>query len=358
MEWIRGDKIGHGSFVTVNLAIPRNKICSKLMAVKSGGATHSASLMNEKLILDELQECPHIISCFGDCFTFENGEKLYNVLLDYASGGSLGDKLKNSNDHRLSEIDVRRYTKSILKGLEFMHKKGYVHCDIKLDNILLDQHGFVKIADFGLAKKSEESSDGNPGCELRGTPMYMSPEMATGGEQEFPADIWALGCAMAEMVTGSSVWQCSDIARLLMKIGVGEERPEIPGNLSDEGKDFLEKCFVKDPSKRWTAEMLLNHPFVDQDYEDIVNNVTLYNKVDLSWNSPKCQFDFPDWVNEHSSSMACSNSFSPFSSSDLDTDCHGGSRGSSSNSAAKRLSKLVCDQMPDWSIEDDWITVR
>ncbi|KAL2525008.1 mitogen-activated protein kinase kinase kinase 19 [Abeliophyllum distichum] len=172
----------------------------------------------------------------------------------------------------------------LLKGLHYIHKIGYVHCDIKLQNILLCLDRGVKIADFGLAKRAGGKEEGVSRYELRGTPLYMSPEMVVGGEQGPPADIWALGCAVAEMVTGTPAWRCSDLAALLGE----EEVPEVPGNLSGEGKDFLEKCFVKDPSKRWTADMLLNHPFVaDQDFGDTEN---------ITSTSPRCPFDFPDWA--------------------------------------------------------------
>ncbi|KAK3013496.1 hypothetical protein RJ639_010315 [Escallonia herrerae] len=127
MEWVRGDRVGHGSFGTVNLAVPRsqNPEFPPLMAVKSCSASHSASLMNEKLILDELRNCsPQIIQCFGDDFSLENGEKLYNILLEFASGGALADKLKSSCDRRFLESDVRWYTKSILKGLLSIHQRG------------------------------------------------------------------------------------------------------------------------------------------------------------------------------------------------------------------------------------------
>ncbi|CAK9140215.1 unnamed protein product [Ilex paraguariensis] len=86
------------------------------MAEKSCDALYAVLLMNEKMVLEELQDCPEIVRCFGDSFNFENGQKLYNVLLEYASGGSLADKLKNSSQHRLSELDIRRYTKSLLSS--------------------------------------------------------------------------------------------------------------------------------------------------------------------------------------------------------------------------------------------------
>ncbi|KAL2230234.1 UNVERIFIED_CONTAM: Mitogen-activated protein kinase kinase kinase 20 [Sesamum indicum] len=117
-------------------------------------------------------------------------------------------------------------------------------------------NGRMKIADFGLAKRDGRRKGAMMGFELRGTPLYMSSEMVAGGEQGPPVDIWALGCVVAEMLSGNPAWRCSDIAELMMRIEVGEEVPEIPRSLSEEGRDTLGKCFVKDPSKRWTAEML------------------------------------------------------------------------------------------------------
>ncbi|KAL3616127.1 hypothetical protein CASFOL_040017 [Castilleja foliolosa] len=343
MDWVRGKKLGHGSFATVNLAVPRNQSSklSPLMAVKSCWVSLSSSLKNEKIILEELRDCPEIINCFGESFSSENGELLYNILLEYASGGSLADKLKNSGERRMPELEVRRYTKALLRGLNYIHKSGYIHCDFKLQNILLCQNDAVKIADFGLARKSEEKER----SYVRGTPMYMSPEMAAGGDQGTAADVWALGCAVAEMMTGSPVWRCSDVAGLLMKIGGGDEWPEIPRDLSEEGKDFLEKCFVKDPIKRWTAEMLLDHPFVCAK----TGLIHVEEKYTAS-TSPKCAFDFPDdWV----SSVTCSITSLPspeYSSESSSRSCVA--------EVAERLLELVSGQSPDWSVSEGWITVR
>ncbi|KAK4367757.1 hypothetical protein RND71_011549 [Anisodus tanguticus] len=97
MDWVRGEPVGHGSFGKVSLAVPR-KQSTQVVVVKSCAASCSATLMNEKLILDEIKGCPQIINCLGDSYTYENGEKLYNILLEYASGGALSKKLKNSSD--------------------------------------------------------------------------------------------------------------------------------------------------------------------------------------------------------------------------------------------------------------------
>ncbi|XP_073277396.1 mitogen-activated protein kinase kinase kinase 20-like [Primulina huaijiensis] len=360
MDWVRGEKLGHGSFAMVNLAVPRSQSSSQtppLMAVKSCGVSYSSSLMNEKLILDDLKDCPQIISCFGGSFSFENGERLYNLMLEYAPGGTLADKMKNSDNQRLPESEVVGYTKALLRGLLYIHKFGYVHCDLKLQNILLCPNGGVKIADFGLSKRAGKGS--SPGCEFRGTPMYMSPETVTGGEQGAPADVWALGCVVAEMLTGNPVWRCSNLAEVLMKIGVGEEVPEIPGRLSEEGKDFLGKCFVKDPSKRWTAEMLLDHPFVsdNQYFDDLAAPLKDRQEYKMTVSpSPRCPFDFPDWESPTTCSITSfpTPEYSPRPAlyfSNLTSM-------QSPSSPSDRMRELMSHQSPCWSVSDDWITIR
>ncbi|KAK4710342.1 hypothetical protein R3W88_004855 [Solanum pinnatisectum] len=359
MDWVRGEAVGHGSFGKVNLAIPRKQSTQflPLMVVKSSGVSHSVSLVNEKKILDELNGCSEIIRCFGESYSFENGESLYNLLLEYASGGSLAEKLKKSENFKLSEFEVSEYTKGILKGLQYVHEIGYVHCDIKPQNILRGEDGNVKIADFGLAKRVGIKKDDDLRCELRGTPLYMSPEMVTGGEQGTPADIWALGCVVAEMVAGVPAYRFSDIAELLMAIGVKNQLPQIPEELSEEGKDFLSKCFVQDPRKRWTAEMLLKHPFVaDHDTVTLLNEEIKNGVPSIS---PKCPFDFPDWVSDEcaQSSVTCSITFlpSPENQENLNLSC-----GCWSTSPAERLMGLVGEfsTESEWCSDDDWVTVR
>ncbi|RHN62944.1 putative mitogen-activated protein kinase kinase kinase STE-STE11 family [Medicago truncatula] len=335
MDWVRGKTVGRGSFATVNLAIPKANSYSTPTAVKTSEVSTSSSLKNEKHVLHQLGSCQRIIPCFGDDYTFENGKEYYNLFLEYASAGTLSDQVK-LNGGRIPEQHIRRYTRSIVEGLDHIHRNGFVHCDIKLQNILVFNDGEIKIADFGLAKKTGEKQS----FECRGTPLFMSPESVNNGEHESPADIWALGCAVVEMVTGKPAWNLekdSNMWSLLLQIGAGEESPLIPEELSKEGKDFVEKCFVKDRRKRWTAEMLLNHPFVEE-----VKN------VDES--SPRNHFDFNDWVSSVNDSAPNSPELEELSPWDVD---------SSIDSAVDRLGKLLTVEKPvSWSESDSWISVR
>ncbi|PIN25226.1 Mitogen-activated protein kinase kinase kinase [Handroanthus impetiginosus] len=149
------------------------------------------------------------------------------------------------------------------------------------------------------------------------------------------------------------------MAGLLMKIGVGEEVPETPGSLSAEGKDFLNKCFVKDPRNRWTAEMLLNHPFIIQEFEDYDIVALRDGQENTTSTSPRCPFDFPEWVSSVTSSITSlpSPEYTPESSSWLSGESSLIS-GSGSIAATERLSELVTGLSPDWPVSDDWVTIR
>ncbi|KAF8377552.1 hypothetical protein HHK36_030934 [Tetracentron sinense] len=360
MEWVRGEAVGHGSFGTVYLGIRRRSDCTQipqLMAVKSALISQSSSLQKEKQILTQLRDCPQILGCFGDDFTIENGQNFHNILLEYASRGSLADLLRNSGGP-LPEFDIRRYTKSILKGLVYIHENGYVHCDIKLQNILLcsssssDSGNDVKIADFGLAKKMGQRENGV--FSLTGTPLYMSPESVADNEQEAPSDIWSLGCAVSEMGAGKPAWRCrpdSDVSALLFRIGFGDELPEIPGELSEQGRDFLRRCFVRDPTKRWTAKMLLNHPFIT----DSTVSLSETDKPSPSPSpSPRSAFDFPDW----SSTGSFFSNSAQSSPSTESYNCFEGEFHRPDSSPADRIRKLVTGKQPNRFSSDRWVTVR
>ncbi|KAJ0234353.1 Mitogen-activated protein kinase kinase kinase 19 [Hirschfeldia incana] len=348
MEWVRGETIGYGSFSTVSLATPTNNVSGEfppLMAVKSTDSYGAASLANEKAVLDNLGDgCDEIVRCYGEDRTVENGEETYNLFLEYASRGSLASSLKKLNGEGLPEATVRRHTGSVLRGLRHVHAKGFAHCDLKLENILLFGDGAVKIADFGLAKKRTEEVTAS-GVHIRGTPLYMAPESVNDNEYGSEADVWALGCAVVEMFSGETAWsfeEGSHFVSLLMRIGVGEEVPRIPEELSEQGRDFLSKCFVKDPKKRWTAEMLFNHPFatVDLEHEDSEEEeeeISVRLKSEDVFTSPRCPFEFPDWVSASSSSET---QYQPF------------------DSLEERIASLVTDLIPDWSVTNNWVTVR
>ncbi|XP_059442013.1 mitogen-activated protein kinase kinase kinase 20-like [Corylus avellana] len=271
MKWFKMKVLGRGSYGTVHLAMATTNTTgsssSGFIAVKSAVIEKSFSLMKEAEILQEFVNCPEVVRGLGFDISYEGGLWFYNLLLEYASGGTLHDLIQTSGG-KLDEIDVKKYTRMILKGLRCIHEKGYVHCDLKPENILVfsSPHGArsksVKITDFGLSKIPGDLNElMTKRYDFRGTPLYMSPESFLVGEIKGCLDIWSLGCVVVEMISGKPVWDSTGSLDGLV-IQIATESPNIPETMSEIGKDFLRRCFAWDPTERWTAEMLLHHPFL------------------------------------------------------------------------------------------------
>ncbi|KAJ8568529.1 hypothetical protein K7X08_028062 [Anisodus acutangulus] len=265
MDWTRGQTIGHGSSATVSVA--KSHWSNEIFAVKSVELSKSKLLQEEQKILSELSS-PYIVTYKGYDVTKENDKLFFNLMMEYMSDGTLSDEIWKQGG-RIKERLIGYYTKQILQGLEYIHSRGIVHCDIKGQNILLGKTG-AKIADFGCSRcvDPEEQDSGavaSTSKPIGGTPMFMAPEVARGEEQGCSADIWALGCTIIEMATGGSPWtNVTNPAALLYQIAFSGQSPEIPKFLSLEAKDFLSKCLRRDARERWTAKELLKHPFLEQ----------------------------------------------------------------------------------------------
>ncbi|KAL6124828.1 hypothetical protein ACLB2K_077337 [Fragaria x ananassa] len=254
-EWVLGDRIGEGGFGCVYKGYPLKleNGAPGIMAVKVAETSHPFkvdALLDEAELLSLFHRCPFVIDSYGQQWTSSS----LNLFLEFAAGGTIRDRIDNS---ALSEREIKEFTKSVRKGLQCIHDKGYVHCDIKPDNILLVHHmdspvDFVaKIGDFGLTKSAQNLHS------RQGTKWYLPPETVLCNIQGKPSDIWAVGCLVLEMLTGS-LWTCKSTEYL----GVWASNPVIPSHLSDDTKDFLAKCLDVDASKRFTARRLLAHSFL------------------------------------------------------------------------------------------------
>ncbi|CAI8616116.1 unnamed protein product [Vicia faba] len=252
MKWQRGHILGHGSTATVSLATVNGEV----FAVKSSELSCSEPLKREERILSSISyPNPYVVAYKGCDISMENNNKLmYNLFMEYMPFGTV-----SQHGGLLDEQTIVYYTRQIVKGLDYLHSNGLVHCDIKGANILIGEDG-AKIGDFGCAKSINEAA-----APIRGTPFFMAPEVVCGEEQEYPSDIWSLGCTIIEIFTGSSPWpNVDDSLSALFHIAYSNEVPRIPCSLSDKAKDFLGKCLRKNPKERLTASQLLKHPFLEE----------------------------------------------------------------------------------------------
>ncbi|KAL4068303.1 hypothetical protein V8B97DRAFT_1974734 [Scleroderma yunnanense] len=294
IRWQQRRLIGAGAFGSVYLAV--NLDSGSLMAVKEVKFQELAGLPNlytqirDELNVMEMLHHPNVVEYYG---IEVHRDKVY-IFEEYCQGGSLAALLEHGRIE--DESVVQLYTMQMLEGLAYLHSKGIVHRDIKPDNILLDHRGVIKYVDFGASKilaknrTMQRSRRGDLGFakapafgtdlgfnnSLTGTPMYMSPEVIKNDKRgrHGAMDIWSLGCVVLEFATGRKPWSNLDNEWAIMfHIGIARQHPPLPepGQLSDLGIDFIRQCLNLDPVTRPTAVELLDHPWMLQFGETLLD---------------------------------------------------------------------------------------
>lgn len=240
------------------------------MAVKQMSADEVSSkelitLENEINLLQNLKH-KNIVRYLGMDMSGSN----LSIFLEYVSGGSI--KALISKFGALDESIVRSYTRQLLLGLEYLHRHGIAHRDIKGANCLVGNDGVIKLADFGNSKRwrvdSPESLQASlkSSGDLKGTPCWMAPEIIkdeSSSVQWKKADVWSLACTTLEMITGRPPWsQFDNTVTILYHIACEDTLPEYPDPASIELISFLNLCLQRKADMRPDTTSLLLHPFV------------------------------------------------------------------------------------------------
>ncbi|XP_019593808.1 protein kinase C theta type isoform X3 [Rhinolophus sinicus] len=243
-DFILHKMLGKGSFGKVFLA--EFKKTNQFFAIKA--LKKDVVLMDddvectmvEKRVLSLAWEHPFLTHMF--C-TFQTKENLFFVM-EYLNGGDLMYHIQSCHKFDLSRATF--YAAEIILGLQFLHSKGIVYRDLKLDNILLDKDGHIKIADFGMCKENMlGDARTNTFC---GTPDYIAPEILLGQKYNHSVDWWSFGVLLYEMLIGQSPFHGQDEEELFHSIRM--DSPFYPRWLEKEAKDLLVKLFVREPEKR------------------------------------------------------------------------------------------------------------
>ncbi|KAF9591723.1 hypothetical protein IFM89_006069 [Coptis chinensis] len=219
----------------------------------------------ERVVLDQLDH-PGIVRLF---FTFQDSFSLY-MALESCEGGELFDQITRKG--RLSEDEARFYAAEVVDALEYIHGVGLIHRDIKPENLLLTSEGHIKIADFGSIKPMKDSqitflpslASDEKACTFVGTAAYVPPEVLNSSPPTFGNDLWALGCTLYQMLSGSSPFKDASEWLIFQRIIARDLR--FPDYISEEARDLIDKLLDTNPSKRPGAgpegyAALKKHPF-------------------------------------------------------------------------------------------------
>uniref|UniRef100_A0A0K8UKM8 NUAK family SNF1-like kinase 1 n=1 Tax=Bactrocera latifrons TaxID=174628 RepID=A0A0K8UKM8_BACLA len=249
-------KLGQGTYGKVQLGI--NKETGQEVAIKTikkckiEAEADLVRIRREVQIMSSVQH-PNIIHIYE---VFENREKMV-LVMEFAAGGELYDYL--SERKVLTEEEARRIFRQVATAVYYCHKHKICHRDLKLENILLDEHGNAKIADFGLSNVFDEQNLLSTFC---GSPLYASPEIVEGTPYQGPeVDCWSLGVLLYTLVYGSMPFDGSNFKRLVKQISQGDYyEPKKPSRASTLIRDML----TVSPRKRATIEQICAHWWVNE----------------------------------------------------------------------------------------------
>ena len=186
-------------------------------------------------------------------YDFGEQDGLPFIVMAYMEGGSLADLIRQAPGGMDIE-EVVRLTGQIAEGLDYAHRRGIIHRDFKPSNVLLDEEGNIYLGDFGIAKAIESTAQ-LTGSGIVGTPLYMAPEMAQPGGVTPLVDVYALGVAVYQMLTGRAPYEADTPIGLLMAHAVNpipNVRALRPG-LPEAVQRVIEQAMAKDPAQRYQS---------------------------------------------------------------------------------------------------------
>jgi len=274
--------LGRGHF-----AVVRRGICKKTgesVAVKhidKSMVERDETLENEIKIMSVTKH-PRIVELRG---IYDSPDTLF-IVMDLLEGGELYDEIIRREV--FTEKEASYVLKQLLEALAYLHDKGFVHRDLKLENLLLCSKNTldIKVADFGLSRHINPGSRANTAC---GTPFYVAPDILL-ADNSFgygpEVDMWAVGVILYILLSGRLPFSGGDaddddeaLFQNILEANLVWKKPQFDV-VSDTAKDLISKLIVAEPSARWSAKQALEHPFIkDNNNEVVLNNIQGVKKV-------------------------------------------------------------------------------
>jgi serine/threonine protein kinase len=230
-------RLGVGGMSTVQLAFDQRLeryVAIKLLAEHLADDPAFVSRFRREALAAARLVHPNIVQVFD--FGFDESHRQHFIVMEHVQGHSCAELLR---DHGPMEVDQAvDVISQACRGLDYAHRNGVVHRDVKPGNLLVSDSDVVKLADFGIARAADQSSITQVGSVL-GTAAYLAPEQARGEEAGPRADLYSLGVVAYQLLTGRLPYEANSLSELAIKqqreapVPVDEVNPRVPRELAD-----------------------------------------------------------------------------------------------------------------------------
>ncbi|XP_060611519.2 serine/threonine-protein kinase ULK3 [Anolis sagrei] len=262
-DFILTERLGSGTYATVFKAYrkrnAREVVAIKCVNKKSLNKASVENLLTEIEILKTIRH-PHIV----ELKDFQWDKEYIYLIMEFCAGGDLSRFIHSRRI--LPEKVARLFLQQLACALKFLHDKNISHLDLKPQNILLSSldKPHLKLADFGFAQHMSPRDEKHV---LRGSPLYMAPEMVCSRQYDARVDLWSVGVILYEALFGRPPFASKSFAELEEKIRSNQpiEVPSRP-RLSPECRDLLQWLLKRDPQQRLSFQAFFTHPFVDMEH--------------------------------------------------------------------------------------------
>jgi hypothetical protein len=270
--WTRSkDVLGTGAFASVYRGISSSGTFVALKCIDLS----SRHIQAQDVIMEVNTACKLHHENIVNHISWVRTSRYLVIAMEFVPGGSMMNTLETFGP--LSLHALRRFALDALNGLAYLHRNHVIHADIKPHNMLVGMDGASKLSDFGstVYTGSIISTEGAPVegdvFSIRGTALYMSPEVANGDSPTTASDVWSLGITLYQLSTGEYPWvmapgKSGDVRALMRKdaffiqaVAGGTVVPQVKASVQEPLRDFLMQCLHINPAKRATVTSLQKH---------------------------------------------------------------------------------------------------
>ena len=252
-------RLGFGGMSTVHLALDvrlERQVAVKLLAEHLADDPAFVSRFQREAQAAARLVHPNIVQVFDSGRDERSGQ--YFIVMEYIEGSSCAEILRD--DGWVEVEEALSIIEQACEGLNYAHRHGVVHRDVKPGNLLRAREGEVKLADFGIAKATEQSSITQIGSVL-GTAAYLAPEQARGEEAGPSADLYALGVVTYQLISGRLPYEATSLTELALK--QQQEQPPMLDTLvaavTPELADAVAIALSLDPRDRYDTALAMRH---------------------------------------------------------------------------------------------------